>query len=146
MYDLLPKFYPGPRNPHALRWGIVALAATVLNFGLLYVLVGILGLPFAIAPLISAEACILLRFLANDRWVFGHRRPSWSRLGKYHLAAAGGFAAWWLISNALVQVGVHYLLASALAIAGSVSVGLMSNFAWVWRRGRSVNSLGSNQE
>jgi len=110
------------------------LAATGLNLGLLYLLVDVLGVPFFLAPLASAEICLTLRFLANDRWVFGHPRPTWRRLGAYHIAVAGGFVLWWATSNILVFFGVHYLLAALLAIVGSIGFNLATNFAWIWKK------------
>lgn len=130
----------------AVRWMIVGAAATALNFGLLYLFVDVIGIPFIIAPIFSAEIGIVLRFLANDRWVFGHTRPSWRRLGEYHLAIAGGFAIWWLTSNALVFLGVHYLLASLLAIAASIGINAATNFGWIWRRRKVASSPPSPLE
>jgi len=121
-------------DPILRRWIVVGAAATALNLGTLYMLVSILRIPFVFAPLVSAELCIVLRFLANDRWVFGNQSPSWRRLGEYHIAVAGGFAAWWVCSNLLVLLGVHYLLASLLAIACSLALNLATNLLWVWRK------------
>jgi len=51
----------------------------------------------------------------------------------YHVANALGFAVWWSAANLLKSVGVHYLVASVLAIVFSVGFGLVSNFLWIWR-------------
>lgn len=64
---------------------------------------------------------------------YWRNRPTWKRLGEYHLAAAGGFAAWWTVSNFLVLFGTHYLLAALLAIGSSLALGLFTNFRWIWR-------------
>jgi putative flippase GtrA len=69
--------------------------------GLMYVLVGMLYLPLLAATTINTEVPIMLRYLINDRWVFGHRRPTWRRLWQFHLASAGGAIVWWIVASAL---------------------------------------------
>lgn len=141
--DIFVRLADWLRDRRKVRWLILGAAATGVNFGALYVLVDLLKVPFFLAPIFSAEIIIVLRFLANDRWVFGHPRPSWRRLGEYHMAVAGGFVVWWGISNLLVYFGVHYLLASLLAIGGSLTVNFASNFYWIWRQHRPHSQGGS---
>ncbi|ACB75005.1 GtrA family protein [Opitutus terrae] len=116
------------------RWFIVATVFTVFGLGLLKLLVGVLHWPYAVSTFVQSETCNLLRFFVNDRWVFGRRRPTWRRLVQYHVANALGFAVWWAGANALKAIGVHYLLASVLAMAGSFGVSWMTNFYWIWRK------------
>ena len=133
MFRLVHQLSGWLRTPRTLRWLALGVAAAGFNFGLLYILVDGLGISFLIAPLISAELGIVLRFLGNDRWVFDHARPTWRRLGQYHVAVAGGFVVWWATSNLLVYLGVHYMLAALLAIGGSLGLNLVTNFHWIWR-------------
>ena len=53
---------------------------------------------------------------------------------EYHVANALGFAIWWSAAIALKFVGVHYLVASVLAMFFSVGFSLASNFFWIWRK------------
>jgi putative flippase GtrA len=87
-----------------------------------------------VATSAGAEATLLLRFLINDHWVFGHQRPTWRRLWQFHLASAGGGAIWWAIANLLPRFGIHYLLAAIAGTACSVMFSLTTNFFWIWRR------------
>lgn len=121
------------RAPRTWRWLAVGLTATATNFGLLYLLVGRLGVPFIIAPALSAAISTSLRFLATDRWVFGHPRPTWRRFWEFQIAAAGGLLIWWATSNLMVLVGVHYLWAALFAIGCSLSVAAIAHFRWIWR-------------
>ena len=116
------------------RWWIVGLSFYVGGLGVLYVLRSVLGLPLEIGTLLAAELTTLLRFFINDRWVFGHRRPTWWRLWRYHVAGAGGFAIWWIVANLLPRFGIHYLLASTIGTGCSISISLLTNFLWIWRR------------
>jgi len=117
-----------------LRWWIVGISFIGVNLALLYVIVDLLGLSVFVATFIAAEIGTVLRFLVNDRWVFGHANPTWKRLWQYHVATAGGAAVWLTATNLLAWWGVHYAIASVLAMACSVFVSLATNFLWIWRR------------
>lgn len=121
------------RHP-MVKWAIVGGLFAALGLGLLKLFFGVLQWPYWFATALQAEICTLLRFLVNDRWVFGQARPTWQRLWQYHLANAGGFAVWWVIANLLQRLGVDYLLSAILAAACSSGVSLVSNFFWVWRK------------
>lgn len=118
------------------RWLAVGFVFLAWGLGVLYLLKDRLGLPLMAATLVTAETGSLLRFLVNDRWVFGRRRSTWRRLWQYHVANAGSFVIWWGVSNALPPLGVHYLLAAVAATACSVGFSLLTNFLWIWRRRR----------
>jgi dolichol-phosphate mannosyltransferase len=115
------------------RWWAVGLLFLVINIPLLYALRDVLGLPVWQATLIGGEIGTLARFMVNDRWVFGNRRPTWRRAGQYHLAVATSFAIWWTVTNLLAQVGIHYLLSAIAGQAASVSWSMLTNFGWIWR-------------
>lgn len=115
------------------RWLIVGLAFTGGGLVVLYVLRDVLRLPLLVATSMGAEATLLLRFLINDHWVFGHQRPTWTRLGQFHLASAGGGTIWWVVANLLPRFGVHYLLAAIVGTACSVMFSMATNFLWIWR-------------
>lgn len=118
----------------AVRWFLVAGLFTAIGLLLLKGFVDGLHWPYAWATLVQSETCNLLRFFVNDRWVFRRRKPTWKRLGQYHVANAMGFAVWWAGANALKAMGVNYLLASMLAMLGSFGVSWLTNFRWIWRK------------
>ena len=121
-------------TPQVLRWFVVGATFSAAGLGLIKLFAGIWLWPYALATFCSAELCTLLRFLAVDRWVFGHVRPTWKRLWQYHVANAAGFGIWWTTANGLNAVGVHYILAAILAMFFSVGFNLLSNFFWIWRK------------
>ena len=120
------------------RWWIVGLTFLGVGSGVLYVFREFFAMPLLVATLASAECTILVRFLINDRWVFGHPRPSWQRLWQFHVASAGGFVIWYTVANALPLLvpffNLHYVLASAVGSACSVSFNMLTNFLWIWRK------------
>ena len=125
------------------RWWIVGLAFTGGGLLVLYVLRDLLHLPLMVATTGGAEAVLLLRFLINDRWVFGTRRPTWTRLWQFHVASAGGGAIWWIVANVLPRFGVHYLLAATAGTACSVVFSMGTNFFWIWRGRAKVETAES---
>lgn len=129
--------------PPVVRWFFVGAIFLGIGLCLLTLLVGHLECPFWAASLVQAESCTLLRFLANDRWVFSQGRPTWARLWKYHVANAGGFAAWWTTANVLQRLEVPYLWAATLAVVFSTILSLVTNFMWVWRREKAGGAVRS---
>src|SRR5437867_1330246 len=117
------------------RWWIVGLAFFGGGLGILYLFMDVLRMPLMIGTLLAAEVTIVLRFAINDRWVFGNRRPTWTRLWQFHIVSAVGSVIWWVAANTLPRFGVHYLIASTAGTACSVFFSMLTNFLWVWRRG-----------
>jgi putative flippase GtrA len=115
-----------------------------VGLGTLYVFKDILKLPLMVGTMMAAEGTLLVRFLINDRWVFGHPRPTWARLWQYHAASAGGAAIWWIVSNLLPRFGVHYLIAATIGTGCSAFFSMFTNFLWVWRHGEKVKASHAN--
>lgn len=122
----------GGRAP-VVRWLAAGVAFMGINTALLYLFISGLGLSVWVGTLAAGECNTLLRYFVNDRWVFGHRHPTFRRLVQYHVANAGALAVWWGVTNLLNAAGIHYLLAGLLAIACSTGVSFATNFYWVWR-------------
>jgi putative flippase GtrA len=125
----------GPRAWTIVRWWVVGIAFAVVNIGLLYLLHDTWALPLVAATLIAGELGTVARFVINDRWVFGHSRPTWKRLIEYHAAVASSFVIWWSVTNLLALWGLNYLVASLAGQAFSVGWSMVTNFLWIWRRG-----------
>jgi len=121
-------------SPRVVKWLVVGFVFAGVGLGLIKVMAGILAWPYAVATFLSGEIGTVLRFLVVDRWVFGHARPTWKKLWQYHVANAVGFGIWWTAANVLKSTGVHYLVASILAMFFSVGFSLFSNFLWIWRK------------
>jgi putative flippase GtrA len=117
-----------------VRWWIVGLLFMGVNIPLVYVFYDLLLLPYMLATLLASEVGTLLRFFVNDRWVFGYLRPTWKRLGQYHLAIASSFVIWWSVTNILKEWGIHHLLAPVLGTCCSVGWSMITNFLWIWRK------------
>jgi putative flippase GtrA len=116
-------------------WTVLGLGAAAAELGLLRVLHETLGLPLPVATALAAEMLILVKFVLNDRWVFGHPRPTIDRAVKYHGACAGALIVYLLVINALAgPLGVPYALGFLIGTVASFVWSLVTNFLWVWSR------------
>jgi putative flippase GtrA len=124
---------PGGHSP-LVRWMLAGGVFMGLSTLFLYLAVGLLGMLVLVGTLVTAELCTILRYLVNDHWVFGHRKPSWRRLIQYHVANGAAFVIWWVATNLMNVLGVHYLLAGILAVGFSTGFSMGTNFFWIWRK------------
>lgn len=134
---------PARRVPvgRVLRWLAVGVGTMLVNLTLLAALVDLARWPVPGATLAVAATGMVLRFLANDRLVFGHRRPTWARFAAYAIATGGSSCAGYVLVNTLVWLGVYYLLAALVVAACSVTLNLATNFLWVWRSRKTEDRL-----
>lgn len=117
-------------------WLTVGVAGALAELALLWLLRDVLGVWLPMATFVAAETLILAKFLAVDSWVFGHTRPTWERLLKYHGASAGALVIYWLVINGLSELGgMPYVLAFFVGTAAAFAWSLVTNFLWVWARG-----------
>jgi len=101
---------------------LVGAMGVGLQLGVLWTLTGAVGLGYLAATLIAVEVTILHNFLWHDWWTWADRPATLSavmrRLWRFNLTTgslsiAGNIA----VTAALVQLGMHYLAANAVAIA-----------------------------
>lgn len=142
-----------------VRWWIVGLFFTGLNIPLLGLFKEVLGFPDWSALLLASEVGTLLRYFANDYWVFGYPKPSWKRCWQYHIANASSFFIWWLASlggdklltlmfGKIIWKGLDLNLYIASIIGTGVSVGwsMLTNFVWIWRTNTPENESISQDD
>jgi putative flippase GtrA len=123
-----------PRQ-RVIGWTLLGVSAAAAELGLLRLLVEGVAVPLPIATAVAAETLIVVKFLLNDRFVFGHPRPALDRAVKYHGACAGALVVYWLVINALAALlGVPYAVGFVIGTAASFVWSLFTNFLWVWDR------------
>jgi putative flippase GtrA len=114
-------------------WFVIGVTASVIELGLLRVLYEVLAWPLPVATAVAAEALILCKFFAADRWVFGHAWPAMPRLLRYHGASAGALVVYWLVINGLAEIlGLSYMAAFVVGTGAAFAWSLATNFLWVW--------------
>ena len=116
-----------------VSWFGLGVGAAIIELALLRLLHEVLLWPLPVATATAAEVLILTKFVIADRWIFGHARPTWDRVLRYHGACAGAFIVYWLVINGLTEfAGVPYEIGFVVGTAASFAWSLASNFLWVW--------------
>lgn len=100
-----------------LKFGVVGIIATVIDFGVLYVLSQPLGMDPVISAGISFCVSLVFNYVASMRYVFTHREDM-SRSREFLIflvLSLIGLA----INEAIMAAGVAVLGSSALAVMGT---------------------------
>ncbi len=104
-----------------------------VNTVVLFLLHQVAGLPVVAASALAVEVAIVSNYLLNDRWTFGHRRPSLRRFAQFNVVSLGGLllttTAVWVLTTAL---GIHYLVANLAGIGLATSWNFAANVYWTW--------------
>jgi putative flippase GtrA len=121
------------RTRRVASWFLLGLTASLLELALLRGLYEGLLWPLPVATAVAAETLILVKFLVNDRYIFGHRLPTLNRCARYHGASAGALVVYWLVINALsLAAGIPYVVAFLVGTGAAFTWSLLTNFLWVW--------------
>ncbi len=126
-----------------VSWFVLGVVASLVELGLLRLLVELLSWPLPVATAVAAEVLILAKFLIADRWVFNHPWPAWDRLLRYHGASAGALAVYWVVINVLAALlATPYVVGFVLGTGAAFAWSLLTNFLWVWAKPvpRNVNA------
>lgn len=119
-------------SPAFFRYTLTGGLATLLHYALLLALVEWLRWPAALAAVLGALAGAAFAYAGNRRWTFG-------RSAARHRQALPRFALVALVSAALsgaivwvgsVRLGLHYLLAQALATGTGLLLSYRLNKRW----------------
>jgi len=122
-----------------LKFGLVGLSGVLVNEGLLWLLTENLGLYYLLSAAIAVETAIITNFILNDIWTFRDRRTPGNKslLGrglKFNLVSLGGLginiAILWTVTEV---VGISYLIANLIGIAGATLWNFTINTLWTWR-------------
>ena len=122
-----------------LKFGLVGLSGVLVNEGLLWLLTENFGLYYLLSAAIAVETAIITNFILNDIWTFRDRRTPGNKslLGrglKFNLVSLGGLginiAILWTFTEV---VGISYLIANLIGIAGATLWNFTINTLWTWR-------------
>ena len=116
-----------------LKWASGGMLLMLISLFLIHNFVVYLHFTVSVATALAAEICTLIRFVINNYWVFGRESFSIRGCMEFHLANFGTFIIWWVAANSLHLIGIHYLLATIMAVGLSVIVSFASTFFWVWK-------------
>ena len=114
---------------------VVGAIGLGVNQGLLFVLVGLLGVSLIYASPLAILASMAVTFALNERWTWHDRGrgPLGQRALLYGSINSGGLLINWLVLVSLHRLGMNYLIAN-LTGAGIAAVWNFSlNHALTWR-------------
>lgn len=122
-------------NQRLLRFLLVGASGVAVNLGCLFAFVEFGGLEKSIAVVLAAEISILTNFFLNDAFTFAdrHRTPFFGRIGMFQLVSLSGLVANFLAFFVLYfLLGIHYLVAEALAIVCAFSINYAGNLKFTY--------------
>ncbi len=104
----------------------VSIFITLLDIGVLYFLVDFIGIYYILSATLSYLIALLSKFALNREWVFKDSPGIWmEQLGRFTIVSVSGL----LLTNAVMWVGVEYLLLHYLAVKVA-AVGIV--FIWTY--------------
>jgi putative flippase GtrA len=115
-----------------LRYAGVGGLATVAHWSLLALLVEKAGVAPWLASGCGAVLGAQVAFFGNRRYTFGHAGPLWPAWWRFMGTALLGAAVGMAIVALGVAVGVHYLLAQAVATALVLLLTFAVNRVWAF--------------
>jgi len=117
----------------------VGVVGAVVDMAVLTAIVEAGGVSPALGKVLSAEAAIVVMFVANEGWTFTeHGRsglgPLVGRFLRSNAVRAAGAAVAWVVLVALIEwVAVWYLLANAAGIGVGAIVNYVAETLVTWR-------------
>lgn len=115
-----------------LRYASVGGLATAAHWALLAVLVEGAGMAPWVASGCGAVLGAQVAFFGNRRYTFGHAGPLWPAWWRFMGTAALGGGVGMAVVAAGVALGLHYLLAQAVATAVGLLLTYTVNRVWTF--------------
>ena len=121
----------------AVRFAIVGGSGVVVNTFFLWLFTEVLRIHYMASSPMAVELSILWNFLLNNAWTFRDAARPVSvptRLLRFHLTAAGGFAINYLFLVGLTELlDLYYLLSNLVGILAGFLWNYTVNVKWTWR-------------
>lgn len=107
------------------RFAVVGLSGAAVYYALLWSLVELGGVPPLGASSIAFVLVVGENYLLHRRWTFASRAAHRQALPRFALMACCGGALNGAVMGGCLRLGLHYLLAQALALLAVVSCNLV---------------------
>jgi dolichol-phosphate mannosyltransferase len=127
-----------------LRFGLVGGSGVLVDMGALYLLHDPhrLALPLVISKILSAQLAMINNFFWNETWTFADRATgsdTSSRVTRFLrfelICLAGLLLNLGVLTLCVKRLGMHYLVANAIAIGISTAWNFLVNLRWNWSQG-----------
>lgn len=103
----IPFFHYSRRAKTVVKFGLVGVVGTLIDFIFYKMFINSLGLPPATSKGFSTEIAIINNFFLNNFWTFKYRKTKtniWQKLGIFNLVSLGGLALGVLIVKLLHDI------------------------------------------
>jgi putative flippase GtrA len=117
----------------ATRYLIIGGLSFAVDFGVLFVAHGMLGVALPVAAAAAFLTSFAVNFGLNRVWSFGSRAPVGRQLARYVTLVAVNTVLTVLLVSGLAAVGVQYLVAKAIVTACLVVLNYVAYRVWVFR-------------
>lgn len=107
-----------------------------VNQSLLFTLVGLAGVPVAMASPVAILVSMIVTFSLNERWTWHDRGtgPVFQRALLYGSINSGGLLINWITLVSLDRMGLNYLVANLIGAGIAAIWNFSLNHALTWRR------------
>jgi putative flippase GtrA len=116
----------------AFRYAVIGVLSAAADFGLLYGLHGMLGVPVPVAAFVAVALAFLINFLLNRVWSFRSKAPVVGQFARYLTLGCVN----WVLTAILVTVfswgGLNYLIAKAVALVMTTASNYLLYRVWVF--------------
>ncbi len=119
-----------------IKYMVVGGIGTLIDFGLLYVLVEFAGVWYLLAAILSFVAAVINNYILNKVWTFQDKSNQFAKqFVQFLIVSIVGLSLNTAILYGLVEfAGVWYLLAKALAIIVVLFWNFFTNKYWTFKR------------
>jgi putative flippase GtrA len=112
----------GQHRKELIRFGIVGVGNTLIDFGVFWLLTHVFGLWLLVANTLGFAAAVLNSYILNKYWTFGHTgRPAFKEFRNFLIVVLIGLA----ISNITV-----YAFAEALGVYPAKGLSIIVTMIW----------------
>lgn len=122
----------GPELRRIVKYGIVGVSNTAIDFAVYVTLVS-LGVWYLLAKVLAMVVACLNGYTWNRRWTFRAGAHAHAMLGKYALVQTTALGFNLVLLATLVEVvGLHEIVAQAIALPVVVVVGFLGQRHWTF--------------
>jgi len=121
--------------PQFLKFSVVGLSGTILNFLVFYCLTEFLKIYYILSAVFSFVFAMTNNFILNKTWTFKHGGMMWGQeFIKFSLVSVIALSFNLFFLYFLTEaIGVYYLISQALAIIPSLAVNFLGNKLWTFK-------------
>ena len=116
-----------------LRYSVVGVSGTIVDFGTLLLLVEVFGADPVYANIISVTLAIFNNFIWNRYWTFKERQASFHKqLGQFVIVSLVGLLINTLLLPVFIHFGVWYVFAKVVIIGIVLIWNFLGNALWTF--------------